>query len=282
MIALLLTSISSIILQNCLHNYVTKQKLRSGSAILSFNGLIYLVCVLIFGILLLRASLSLYTAVLGVLFGIVTSLANTYKLLALTKGPMHLTLLFTTSSMIIPAMSGVFFGEGFSIAKLLIVLLLLLFLYLSFERKPSAKTGGTWLLFSLLAFLFQGAIGILQKIHQSSVYKAETSGFLFVAFICAMLFCLLKNKGKPDPAIFHKNVLVIGLLCGGCTFAMNFINLRLSGVLPSQLFFPLINGSSIIVSSLVSVLLFKEKLSTRQAVGLVGGILSLIGICLVP
>jgi multidrug transporter EmrE-like cation transporter len=63
---------------------------------------------------------------------------------------------------------------------------------------------------------------------------------------------------------------------------MNFINLKLSGMLPSQLFFPLINGSAIVLSSLVSVLLFKEKLTRRQTIGLVGGIASLIAICLIP
>ena len=65
-------------------------------------------------------------------------------------------------------------------------------------------------------------------------------------------------------------------------FIMNYINLKLSGVLPSQLFFPLINGSSIVLSSIMSVIIFKEKLSKRQTIGLIGGIVSLIAICLVP
>ena len=31
----------------------------------------------------------------------------------------------------------------------------------------------------LKPFLFEGAIGILQKVHQSSIHKDETAGFLF-------------------------------------------------------------------------------------------------------
>ena len=58
-------------------------------------------------------------------------------------------------------------------------------------------------------------------------------------------------------------------------------NLKLSGLLPSQLFFPVVNGSAIILSSVMSVLLFKEKLTKRQVVGLLGGIISLVAICLV-
>ena len=282
MIYLILTSISSIVLQNGLLNYITKKRLQTNSAILSFNTVVYTVCILAFGAILLTGTLSLYTAIFGLLFGVVTALANIYKLQALTKGPMHLTMLFTTSSMIIPAMSGVFFGEGFSVAKLLVVLVLVVFLYLSFGKSTSGKTGGTWFLCSLLAFLFQGAIGILQKIHQSSVHKEESAGFLFIAFVCGAVFCLFQNKGKFDRNLWSGQTIGIGLVCGGCTFAMNFINLKLSGILPSQLFFPFINGSAIVLSSLVSVLLFKEKLSRRQTIGLIGGILSLIAICLVP
>lgn len=231
---------------------------------------------------MLTRAISLYTVIIGLLFGIVTLLSNSYKLLALTKGPMHLTLLFTTSSMIIPALSGVFFGEKFSLMKLVVVFLLLFFIYLSFEKNNETKIGGKWFFYSLLAFLFQGTIGILQKIHQTSEYRNESSGFLFVAFVCAMLFTLVKNKCKIDSAVLNKKIIFIALICGGCTFAMNFINLKLSGLLPSQLFFPLINGSSIVLSSIMSVVLFKEKLSKRQTIGLVCGIILLIAICLVP
>lgn len=277
---MILLSVSSMVLQNTLFNYVTKKRLNSASSVLSFNMLVYLLCIAAFGALLLTGSVSWYTVGLGVLFGVVTSLTNVYKLLALTKGPMHLTLLFTTSSMIIPAISGIFWGEPFSIAKLLAVFALMFFLYLSFEKNTSVKIGGSWFLYCLLAFLLQGAIGVLQKIHQGSAYKEESAGFLFVAFAVAEVFCVIRNKGKFDKALLDGRTVGIGLLCGGCTFAMNYINLKLSGLLPSQLFFPLVNGSAIVLSSLTSVLVFKEKLTKRQTVGLIGGILSLCAVCI--
>ena len=271
-----------MVLQNGLFNYITKKRLGTNSSILSFNFLVYIVCIITFGIMILTEKISWYTVVLALLFGIVTLLSNIYKLLALTKGPMHLTLLFTTSSMIIPSLSGVFFGEKFSLLKLVVAAVLLLFLYLSFDKNDSTKIGGLWFFSCFLAFLFQGAIGVLQKIHQSSIHKGESSGFLFVAFICAAVFCLIRNKGHFDSAIVDKKIVFVGFICGVCTFAMNFINLKLSGLLPSQLFFPLVNGSAIVLSSVMSVVLFKEHLSKKQTIGLIGGILSLIGMCLVP
>lgn len=184
--------------------------------------------------------------------------------------------------MIIPTMSGIFLGENFSVAKLCIVFILIIFIYLLVQKSIDTKFNKKWILCSALAFVFQGTVGVLQKIHQRSIHKAEVSAFLFISFICAIIFCVLRNWGGDKTISLSKQTVFVGLVCGGCTFGMNYINLKLSGLLPSQLFFPLVNGSAIVLSSIMSVILFKEKLSKKQTIGLIGGIISLVGICLVP
>jgi len=281
-VLLIVTSITTMVLQNCLFNNSCKTALTTSKHINLFNTVVYSVCVLMFGILLLKEKLSFFTVLLGLLFGVVTALSNLFKMLSLSNGPMNITLLVTTSSMVIPTMSGVFFGEAFSLAKLFVAVILIWFIYLSVSKSDDTKIGRKWFLFCLLAFLFQGTVGVLQKIHQNSAHKTEVSGFLFVAFICAIIFCFIRNRGFNQKIELDKKMVIIGLICGGCSFGMNYINLKLSGLLPSQLFFPLVNGSAIVLSSLMSVILFKERLSKRQTIGLVGGIVSLIAICLVP
>jgi len=246
-----------------------------------FNISVYAVCILIFGILTLNGIVSLYTVLLGILFGVVTALSNLYKMLALSKGPMHITLLITTSSMIIPTLSGIFFGEKFSFLKLLVVFVLIYFIYLSIGKSKDSKINKVWCLYCLLAFILIGSIGIIQKIHQTSSHKSEISAFLFVSFFISLIISGLRVKDKKNFKV-KKNLIPLAMICGVCTFTMNFLNLKLSGLLPSQLFFPLVNGSAIVLSSAMSVVLFKEHLSKRQTIGLVGGILSLIAICLVP
>ena len=279
--ALLILSISSVVLQNGIFNSVCKKHLKTNDDIYKFNIFVYAVCILIFGILTLNGSLSLYTVLLGVLFGVVTALSNLYKMLALSKGPMHITLLITTSSMIIPTLSGVFFGEKFSLFKILLVLILIYFIYLSIGKSKESKINKSWGIYCLLAFILVGSIGIIQKIHQTSSHKSEISGFLFVSFFISLIISGLRVKDKKNFKD-QKNLIPLAMICGGCTFGMNYINLKLSGLLPSQLFFPLINGSAIILSSLMSMIVFKERLSKKQTVGLVGGIICLIAICLVP
>lgn len=279
--AFLILSISSAVLQNGIFNSVCKKHLKTNDDIYKFNIFVYAVCILIFGILTLNGSLSLYTVLLGVLFGVVTALSNLYKMLALSKGPMHITLLITTSSMIIPTLSGVFFGEKFSLLKLLFVFVLIYFIYLSIGKTKEGKTNKLWGIYCLLAFVFIGAIGVIQKVHQTSVYKDEISGFLFVSFFVSLIISFLRVKEKRSFE-FKKRLIPLAIISGVCIFTMNFLNLKLSGLLPSQLFFPLVNGSSIVLSSLMSMIVFKERLSKKQTVGLVGGIICLIAICLVP
>jgi drug/metabolite transporter (DMT)-like permease len=277
----LILSISSVVLLNGIFNSVCKKHFKTNDDIYKFNIFVYAVCILIFGILTLNGSFSLYTVLLGVLFGVVTALSNLYKMLALSKGPMHITLLITTSSMIIPTLSGVFFGEKFSLFKILFVLILIYFIYLSIGKSKEGKINKSWGIYCLLAFILIGSIGIIQKIHQTSSHKSEISGFLFVSFFISLIISGLRVKDKKNFKD-KKNLIPLAMICGVCTFTMNFLNLKLSGLLPSQLFFPLVNGSAIVLSSVMSAVLFKERLSKRQTVGLIGGILSLIGICIVP
>ena len=274
-------SISSMVLQNCLFNNICKKEMRTNNHIYLFNMIVYTVCICIFGVSIINSKVSNYTVILGLLFGLVTALSNLYKMLALSVGPMHITLLITTSSMIIPTMSGVFFGESFSIEKLILVFILIGFIYLTLDRTENINANKKWIIFCVFAFVFQGSIGVLQKIHQASMHKAEANGFLFVAFICSLIYSRIMAKKSFNELKFTKKHIIIAIVCGICTYGMNFLNLKLSGLIPSQLFFPLVNGSAIVLSSLMSVVLFKEKLSKKQLIGLCGGILSLIGICIV-
>ena len=274
-------SITSMVMHNCVLNKSCKKDLPTEDHIHRFNILSYLVCILLFGILTIQGGLSWYTVGMGVLFGVITALSVFYKMKALANGPMHLTILITTASMILPTFSGIFFGERFSLPKLLIVFVLLFFIYLSLGKKEGGGFNKVWFLYCGFAFLLQGSIGILQKIHQSSSHKSETGGFLLIAFLCSLIYCIIRTKKSFSEVKFTKRTVILSLLCGVCIFGMNFLNLRLSGLLPSQLFFPLINGSTIVIISLISLLVFKEKLSVRQLIGLFGGIVSLILICLV-
>lgn len=278
---LLCTSIFSMVFNNSLMSRVSKTMLRGKTDVYRFNSFTYLMCVILFGLMTIGNGFSVYTLLLGILFGFVTTMSNFYRTLALADGPTHITILITTSSMVIPTLSGVVMGlEEFKPLKILAMAILIFFIYLSSKKSENSGIGKLWFLYCALAFVFQGIIGVIQKVHQSSQHKSELFPFLFVSFTFSFLFASFMGYSKKTDTKFGIWHYILASVSGVCVFTMNFLNLRLSGVLPSQLFFPVVNGTTIILTSVIAVILFKERLTKRQFIGIVGGLLSLVGICL--
>lgn len=279
---LLLASIMSMVLNTSLVSRTSKKYLNGKTDIHRFNAITYIMCILLFGILSIGSSFSKYTLGIAILFGAVTLLSNFYRTLAFAHGPTHITILITTSSMIIPTLSGVVMGlEEFRPLKLVAIAVLIFFIYLSSKKDKNTQIGRHWILYCTLSFIFQGIIGVIQKLHQSSSHKDELFPFLFISFIISFVFAATLGYSNKADTKFTSKHYIFSVICGVCVFAMNYLNLKLSGILPSQLFFPIVNGSTIIFTSLVVVLLFKEKLTKRQSIGIAGGLLSLIAICII-
>ena len=74
-------------------------------------------------------------------------------------------------------------------------------------------------------------------------------------------------------------MLGIMLVNGICVAINNKFNLYLSGVMDSAVFFPIVNGGGLVLTTLAAVLLFREKLSKKQWVGIVLGITSVVFLC---
>ncbi len=281
-------SVASMVTQNGLQHSFGKSKSKSGADINFYNAFMYAVCVLIFGILaIISAKISVYTVLMALAFGAITAIQQYYKVVSLGSGPMHVTTLIITASMLIPTLSGpILFPntEKFELFKLIFAAILVIFLYLS--AAPSGKCEKKkiewkWIFAVGITFLFQGLVGVMQKIHQSSVHKDELFAFLAISFSFSLILSVIRSRGTEAHTYFKKSTYALAVLSGICTFAMNYINLWLSGIIPTQIFFPAINGSSIILTALVSVFLFKEKISIKQIIGIIGGMLCLIAIVLV-
>ena len=74
-------------------------------------------------------------------------------------------------------------------------------------------------------------------------------------------------------------MLGIMIACGACGAVNNKFNLYLSGVMDSAVFFPIVNGGGLVLTTLAAVLLFREKLSKKQWIGVLVGIASVVFLC---
>lgn len=231
---------------------------------------------------------SVFTLLLGVLFGILTISGAFCNMKALSLGPVSYTQLIGCSSMIIPAFSGaIFWQEDLSIGHIIAVVLLLGCFFFSSDSKSDGKRANMkWLVFALLLFFITGSIGITQKVQQTSAYAAEASWFLIIALVtasvvsCTLWLTMTRGEKKSErKAIFDPKLIAMFLFVGFVIAFTNKVNLYLSGVMPSIIFFPLCNGGNLLLVVLAGLLVFKEKLTKRQAVGMVFGLAAVLLLC---
>jgi drug/metabolite transporter (DMT)-like permease len=235
-------------------------------------------------------SASSFTVWFGILFGAVTAIQTIANVSAINCGPMTYTAIFTSFSVLISALSGMFlFGEDrLEMIQIIGIVLMLTSIVLSANGKDDGKKVNLkWFVLAFIAFLLTGAIGIMQKIHQTSEAKGEISAFLVIAFITSALisiaFALIKRaKVAPAPNQTPEDkrhgiyLLAVMIVAGVCVAANNKFNLFLSGALPTAIFFPVYNVGILLLTTLSAIVIFKERLSLKQWIGVAIGIISVI------
>ncbi len=233
---------------------------------------------------------SLFSVLLSLLFGTVTALQGIALLMAMRLGPVSYSMMFASFSTVITALSGVlFFGESITPLKIVGIALMLVSFVFAVEREQNGKKGSlVWLLLCIAVFLCTGGIGIMQKVHQSSPYKAELDIFLVLSFIVtaavSLLVFALLSRGEEEAKPQGKKAWLLLLLCtvggGVCVAINNKLNLFLSGVLEASVFFPIANGGAVVLSTLAAFFLFGERLSLRRWIGLSVGVLAVVLLCI--
>lgn len=152
-------------------------------------------------------------------------------------------------------------------------------LYSAFSEKNEAdkKANLKWLFCTAIAFLASGSIGIMQKIHQTSTYAGELNEFLIVSFLTGSVLSAVmaivlavKNKTENNQSVQKRSAkeilvfILLFVLIGVGMAANHKLNLYLVGVLPATVFFPVVNGGALILTSLTAFIVFKEKLTKNN------------------
>lgn len=223
---------------------------------------------------------SLFSAGLGILFGALV-LAHSYThMWALEIGPFSYTSVIVSLASLIAALSGVFFGESIDIFQYLgMGIMVFCIIFSTDKNNGSRKTSLKWLLIALISCVANGFIGVMQKIHQNTEYKAQSTAFLISAFAfmtaVSALIWLYERKKAGDMRFDPDARQITFALVSGATFAVPHVaNLYLAGAMPSAVFFPIVNTGGLILTLLAATFLFKEKLTRLQWIGIVLGLIS--------
>ena len=275
---------------NTTKSAVSKAHLRNSTDVNFFTMIAQLVATLVLLALTDDFQISWLTAGMAILFGVITLLANLSAVQALHSGPMSLTTtLAYIGAMMIPALSGaLFFNEDLPLSKILGVGCMLITIPLMVYQKKRRRENGIsvrWIIFAVASMILSGLTGVMQKIHQSSSVKSELNSFILLAFAFAtagalIMFLIQKRKQPLTVDLSPKRAPFWLTIVYGVTVAFpNKINLWLSGVMESAVFFPLVNGGGIILALLAAVVLFRERPSKQQWIGLAFGVLAVFLLC---
>lgn len=264
-----------------------------------YNGLTSVVAAIALLVAVGFSGFSAFTVILGILFGLITALQHLAHLKALELGSFSYTSVIISLSALIPTLSGaVIWDEKIYPIQIVGIILMTGCFILSVDLRADDKQFSfKWLFFCMMAFTGTGLIGLMQKWHQSSVHKEELNTFLIIAFTVSFLYSAVNyailickhakagtDSGRPQAAAGKKALLVyapylVMIFNGICIALNNNLNLYLSGAMDSAIFFPIINGGALILTTLAGLIIFKEKLSPKQWFGILLGIIAVILLC---
>ena len=186
-------------------------------------------------------------------------------------------------SVVVPVFFGIIlYNESVTFLKILGIVIALVAVYLSSVKEEKTAKKGT-LLFPILLFLGSGIIDTTLKYVQTNYVADEDisifSGSLFgIAAIFGFVILVIKTLKKRTP--FGLKNIVAGIVLGVPNyFSILFLIKALQNKnFESSTLFTINNVAIVIVSTLVGLVLFKEKFSLKNKIGVA---LALLGIVLV-
>lgn len=216
---------------------------------------------------------------LGVLFILV------FNIMALTSQKNGLSVASVSSkmSLVIAIVFGVlYYGESLSYIKIIGILLALIAVYLtSSKEKKTIVNKHAGFLFPILLFIGSGAIDTsLKYIETTYVQEGGVPLFSATIFGCAFvlgIFFLLYQKLTGFFTFEFKNILGGFLLGVPNYFSIVYLLKALSTEgMESSTAFTLNNVGIVILSTLFGLLIFKERLNTKNWLGIAIAIMSIL------
>lgn len=253
-----------------------------------FVGAIFILCLSGF-----KLDFSNFSIWLTLIMAVILILYNVLGILILSMGTVAIYSMFMMlGGMLLPSLYGVLFlRETLSVWQIIAYCLLLFFTILptlQFKKGDSEgdnKKGKILAIYSLLcavAFLDNGSLGIVRTIAIDEMKVAEYS-FAFSYFMLTALVggvgtlvfakkdkenvILLKACVKPK-AIF--SLLGLGVIANLGDILLLFV----TGKAPASAIYPMVSGFTIACSAIASIFIFKEKLSKKELISVIGSFLA--------
>lgn len=272
----LLTNIGLGVLNNFLQKKFSIQYGSCKKALIGFNVIISAAAAIMSLVIMLQShtSVTWHAFAFGIPAGLCYFFGFYYHFLAFEEGVGVATAsLFIQASLIAPIVVGWFvIRETIYPQHILGIVLLVIGIYiiLTADNAKHTKSSlkGIWYL--ILALLANAIIGICQKLYPYYFPDTNTSGLSFSIFLCAFLSSIIIYLfSKGDRPRYGLSFYTISGAEGIITCVRNLLTIFLASRLAAAIQFPVSSSLGLTLTTIMSVIVFKEKISVKKGIGIV-------------
>jgi|GEM_PF-6238127 len=283
-IILLLLSIAGYVITILGMGALSKRLFRNNADQLYFQLIRNVICLIIMAAIYRAIFPSVLTILLAAAMGAALLICSVFSIIAYQRGPVSISVLITSSlAMVISALAGpVFWGEAISAWQITGIVLSVASMVLLTERTLIKETSFFWIVALFLTGLSGGMQGVIQKILAMSAYAAESNEFVTYSVLFSMLgslaMLLVVRRKKDEHVSYHMNwkICTAFALQAVLYVFLNVNNLKLVASLPTVIFFPAYSIGGLLLTTIASIILFREKMTGRQIAGFIVGLAALL------
>lgn len=227
---------------------------------------------------------------------IVGGLSFLYQLVyvkALSLGRMTLTVIINNFGMLIPMIVSVaVVGDAITPficvgAALALVSLCLTVANKKRKNSSDAVESTKWLLLTFLVFLTNGLASTAQKMYTAragedfQIFEFVCIAYLFAAAFCfATLAILAPREKRCGIKVADKTTVVLGACVGIALGLFQCVNTLATSLIPGSVYYPIFNCGTSLMLALIGALVFKERFTLRQYIGIAIGVIAILLLCI--
>ena len=212
------------------------------------------------------------------LFGIANSVAligyNAFLVKASQTGSYSIMMVFNLSGgIVIPAIVSIFFGDKLSIIQIISILLIFVSVYMLSKKKDDVKNSAVFFVFCALLAICNGTYGALLNAQQqitSVEQKEEMVLYTFmISSIVAFITLIVKRKKGTLKAFKQTKKSCFHLITCAiiAALAINLLVIILEIIESPTLLYTFDNAGVMLMSFLISAIIFKEKITKINVIG---------------
>lgn len=205
----------------------------------------------------------------------------TFVLFALSsqKAGVAITAVFSKMSVVIPVIAGIFlYNESINLLKILGIISTFAAFILIFYKKEKSKIIWALIFLPIIIFFANGLIDTSLKYIEFNLINDDYTLFLTMIFLIAFIMSFIISiviylRTKKS---FSIQTLIGGSILGLLNYATTYFMLMAMNQFQSNVLFPVQNVGIVMMSALFGLVLFREKLSKTNWIGILLSILAIL------